>query len=179
MPEMNKYESLVEKALKPSQEELHPLTFSDHPFQPNMKELLNNIQEVNLARSFSLQPLRDTSLPQPLMASKSHHCSEETLSYGDSGTVQSERTARASQPRRSLIFASRKFAKRKEEKGETIRVYFFDLPVYKDIKYTQTSTIADLIADAIENYLEDDSLDHYKIRDRQVTSMHSPIQTMK
>lgn len=49
-------------------------------------------------------------------------------------------------------------------------IYYFDLPVNKMIKYDKKTTIADLIYQAIELYLGDDSLDHSKIKDRNISS---------
>jgi len=85
----------------------------------------------------------------------------------------SEKTAKSnSTAKRSLIFASQKFSKNKVGKKteESVTVYYFDLPVNKVIKYDRKTTVADLIYQAIELYLGDDSLDHSKIKDRNISS---------
>lgn len=76
-----------------------------------MKELLNNIEEINIAKSFTALPLR---VSETAIRTKTNNESVETLSLecGDSRTFISEKTAQStSTVKRSLIFASQTFNK--------------------------------------------------------------------
>jgi hypothetical protein len=105
---------------------------------------------------------------------KSNPSSEDTQSceWADTRTFQSSKTARSSSTKQSLIFASQKFNKRKTERplNDAITIYYFDLPVHKNIKFERNSTIADLIYEAIDAYLGDNSFDHSKMREKHHSS---------
>lgn len=89
----------------------------------------------------------------------------------------SEKTAKStSTAKRSLIFAPQKFNKSKMcTQPDCVTIFYFDLPVNKLIKYNKKTTIADLIYQAVELYLGDDSLDHSKIKDRNISSSNPII----
>ena len=93
---------------------------------------------------------------------------------GDSRTFKSEKTSNNKSGKRSLIFSSQKFIKSKRDSPsarESLTIYYFDLPVHKKIRFDKTTTIADLIYEAIELYLGDSSLDHTKVRERNIGSI--------
>lgn len=94
----------------------------------------------------------------------------------ESRTFKSDRTTRSKKSNRSLIFAPQKFIKNKEIKqGDlpTIRIYYFDLPVSREISFDPNTKISNLISEAIHTYLSDNKLDHQKIKDRHFQSIFS------
>lgn len=68
-----------------------------------------------------------------------------------------------------MIFANHKFNKHKEsKKGDqpTIRIYYFDLPVSREIPFDPSTKISDLISRAIQVYVSDNKLDPQKMKER-------------
>jgi hypothetical protein len=53
---MNKYESLIERHLRPSFDPLHALSFDAEPLpRQQITDLLSDIDEINLSRSYQPQ----------------------------------------------------------------------------------------------------------------------------
>ena len=114
-PQLNKYDSLIEKHLNPSCSSFQPYTYDPCPINPhNLNELLSDIDEINVARSYSVKRLNE-AMHFSSTKRKSNQSSEETLEcdFADSRTYKSERSERSKKSNRSLIFANQNFSKNK------------------------------------------------------------------
>lgn len=130
---MNKYESLVERRLTGSAEGKVPFSFQAPPLpKESLEELLSDIDEINLARSFL--PPRIEEQDNTMSSSNINSPDSREECHHDDPTLPSSRRDTKRSMGRSLIFAGKQsFNKKKEEKK--LKVYYFDQPVYKNIPF--------------------------------------------
>jgi hypothetical protein len=143
-----------------------------------LEDILNDIEEINLARSYHPPPPRQANTPtSPPTAIKSSG-SEETFECDRDLTFLSERKAKRNTGR-SLIFTNVNFSKQKEGRSgdKLIRVYFFNLPASKLLPYDRGTSVADLTRIAIDAYCQDKQFDSARVKDRMPHSTTLPIKT--
>lgn len=135
-----------------------------------------------MARSYSLTPINVQNKAHKSSKGKSNQSSEETLSFEQSRTFASERLILKSNKNKSLIFGSHHFQKEKEIKiknQHTIKVYYFNLPTFKNIAFDSKTTIMDLINEAVDAYQQDNRLDLSRVKQKHHQSSCHNIQIIK
>lgn len=130
---MNKYESLVERRLTNSAEGKVAFSYQALPLpKESLEELLSDIDEINLARSFL--PPRIEDQDNTMSSSNINSPDSREQCNDDHPTLPSSRRDTKRSMGKSLIFVGKQgFSKKKEEKK--VKVYFFDQPVCKNIAF--------------------------------------------
>lgn len=134
-----------------------------------MDEILNNIEEINSARSYQVRNIHEQQNTMSSSKVNSNISSEETLSCDkELQTYNSQKVRNKKKEGKSLIFAQQNFNKNKDSKNGTkqIKVYYFNLPNSKLIYYDKNTTVEHLINQSINLYLQDKQLDSSRIKDR-------------
>jgi hypothetical protein len=175
---------LIEKHLKPTYEPYHAFSYEADPIAKlHFEEILSNIEEINLARSFQIRSIGEQENTMSSSKVKSNVSSEETLECDrDVQTYHSERRGEKRMTSKSLIFAYQNFNKNKEHKSSSekqLNVYYFNLPTCKVIQYDKYTTVEDLINLSIKAFLKDRQLDSTKIQDKNYRSTDIVMKIMR